>query len=129
MDKLPRPSKTDVFLNYKIWLSGLTGHGQVEEETFNLLEQTQQHGSLSAAANALQISYRKAWGKIQDAEKILGYTLLNKQRGGKDGGNSQLTKDAMKLLEAYRTLQQKFDDSVETAFITFLKAIKKEENE
>lgn len=129
MDKLPRPSKTDVFLNYKIWLSGLTGHGQVEEETFSLLEQTQHHGSLAAAANALQMSYRKAWGKIQDAEETLGYPLLNKQRGGKDGGNSQLTKDAIKLLEAYRALQQKFDDSVENAFKSFLEAIKREENE
>jgi len=123
MDKLPKPSKTEVFLNYKIWLSSLTGHGQISGETFNILELTAEKGNLSAAAETLQISYRSAWGKVRDAEEILGYTLLTKQRGGKDGGNSTLTPAALKLLEAYKALQQEFDDSVEQAFKAFLQNI------
>lgn len=123
MDKLPKPSKTEVFLNYKIWLSSLTGHGQISGETFKILEITAEKGNLSAAAETLQISYRSAWGKVRDAEEILGYTLLTKQRGGKDGGNSTLTPAALKLLEAYKALQQEFDDSVEQAFKAFLQNI------
>lgn len=124
MEKPPRLSKTDVFLNYKIWLSGLTGHGKISDETFSLLELTQQHGSLAAAAAAMDMSYRKAWGKIQEAEQTLGYSLLEKKRGGKDGGNSHLTEAAVKLLEAYRALQQKFDESVEESFQAFIHAMK-----
>ncbi|MDO8898462.1 MAG: LysR family transcriptional regulator [Bacteroidales bacterium] len=125
MDKPPRPSKTNVFLNYKIWLSGLTGNGLIEDETFGLMEKIVEKGTLKAAADEAGMSYRKAWGKIRSAEEILGYALLDKHRGGKDGGNSSLTPAAFKLLEAYRALQQQFDDSVEHAFNTFKESIKK----
>jgi len=123
MDKLPKPSKTEVFLNYKIWLSSLTGHGQISGDTFTILELTAEKGNLSAAAELLHMSYRNAWGKVRDAEEVVGYPLLTKQRGGKDGGNSTLTPAAYKLLEAYKALQQKFDESVEQAFHEFLQKI------
>lgn len=120
MDKPPRPTRHEVFLNYKIWLSGLTGHGKVSAEAFALLEQTAISGRLTQAAEALGISYRKAWGLIKEAEEILGYALLDTQRGGKDGGNSSLTPAAHKLLEAYHALQQKFDRQVEEAYQEFI---------
>jgi molybdate transport repressor ModE-like protein len=120
MDKPPRPTRQEVFLNYKIWLSGLTGHGKVSAEAFALLEQTAKVGRLTQAAEAIGMSYRKAWGLIKEAEDILGYPLLDTQRGGKDGGNSSLTPAALKLLEAYHALQQKFDKQVEEAYLEFL---------
>ncbi len=119
MDKYPKPSRKDVFLKYKIWLSGLVGDGKVEDFTYDLLVLIHEKGSLKAASNALRVSYRKAWGNLQKAEEILGYPLIDRQRGGKDGGNSSLTPAAIRLLEAYRALQQKFDDSVEEAFREF----------
>ena len=64
MDKPPRPSRSDVFLNYKIWLSGLVGHGQIQSETFALLEAIRNHETLKSAADSLGLSYRKAWGQI-----------------------------------------------------------------
>lgn len=124
MSKLLRPEKKDVFLNYKIWLSGLVGDGRVDDVTYNLLILIHEKGSLKAASEALGISYRKAWGDIQEAEKILGYPLIDRQRGGKDGGFSNLTPAATRLLEAYRALQQKFDDSVEEAFEAFRQKLK-----
>ncbi len=120
MDKPPRPSRSDVFLNYKIWLSGLVGHGQIQSETFALLEAIRNHETLKSAADSLGLSYRKAWGQISEAEQILGYSLLVKQRGGKEGGKSSLTSSAIKLLEAYRALQQRFDESVEAAYTDFI---------
>ncbi len=119
MDKPPKPTRKDVFLNYKIWLSNLTGDGQIHDSTYRLIEMISQKGSLKAAAQALKISYRKAWGDLEQAEEVLGYQLIEKQRGGKDGGASVLTPAAHKLLEAYKALQQKFDDSVEKAFEEF----------
>lgn len=120
MDKPPRPSRSDVFLNYKIWLSGLVGHGQIQSETFALLEAIRNHETLKSAADSLGLSYRKAWGQISVAEQILGYSLLVKQRGGKEGGKSSLTSSAIKLLEAYRALHQRFDESVEAAYTDFI---------
>lgn len=125
MDKPPRPTKTEVFLNYKIWLSGLTGHGQVNAETFGLLEGIKRFGTLKAAADNMLMSYRKAWGAVTEAEEILGYPLLDKHRGGKDGGNSSLTPAAVKLLEAYQALQQQFDERVEAAYADFISKLNK----
>ncbi|MBS4056565.1 MAG: LysR family transcriptional regulator [Bacteroidales bacterium] len=125
-DKPPRLSKKDVFLNYKIWLSGITGDGMIDETTYRLLIEIGKLGSLKAAADAQKISYRKAWGDLEKAEEILGYALTDKQRGGKDGGNSALTPAALRLLEAYRALQQTFDDSVEEAFNAFKAKLKPE---
>jgi molybdate transport system regulatory protein len=124
MDKPPKPQRKDVFLNYKIWLSGLTGNGMINDSTYSLLQLIGEHGSIKAASDLLSISYRKAWGDIEKAEEILGYPLIDKQRGGKDGGKSNLTPAACKLLEAYGALQQKFDDSVEQAFEAFKASLK-----
>lgn len=125
MDKPPRPSRTDVFLNYKIWLSDITGNGQIEHDTYELLQNIDAKGSLKAASDASKMSYRKAWGKIKLAEDILQYPLIDKHRGGKDGGNSTLTPAAHRLLEAYKALQEQFDDNVEQAFKTFNDKINK----
>ncbi len=126
MDKPPKPSRKDVFLNYKIWLSNITGDGQINDSTYILIAKIGELGSLKAASEAMGISYRKAWGDLEKAEEILGYQLIEKQRGGRDGGASLLTPAAYKLLEAYRALQQKFDDSVEKAFEEFRVKINKQ---
>ncbi len=125
MDKPPKPSRKDVFLKYKIWLSSITGDGQINDSTYDLIEQIDKLGSLKAASQALGISYRKAWGDLEKAEEILGYELTEKQRGGREGGTSVLTPAAHKLMEAYKALQQKFDDSVEEAFEEFRRKMNK----
>ena len=106
-------------MNYKLWLSSITGNGKIGEETYNILNLIDQRASLKAAAEELNISYRKAWGNINEAEKILGYDLTEKSRGGKDGGQSVLTDQGKKLLEAYQSLHKKFDDTFEEAFTEF----------
>ncbi len=49
-----------------------------------LLERIERHGSLKKAAEELGMSYRAAWGKIKQSEKILGFELItrNSRRGG-----------------------------------------------
>lgn len=126
MDKPPKKLKKDVFLTYKIWLSGVTGNGKISDSTFALLAQIKQSCSIKTAAEEVGISYRKAWGDILQAETILGYQIIEKHRGGKDGGNSSLTAGGTKLLEAYHALQQRFDDSVEEAFAEFRNTIAKQ---
>ena len=118
MDRI-KPSKFEIFLNYKLWLSSVTGEGIIEEDRYKLLQLIQVKGSLKAAADAMKISYRKAWGDLKKAEKLLGYELIIRHRGGKDGGKSQLTDKAVKLLEAYSVLHTRMDDAVEEAYEEF----------
>jgi molybdate transport repressor ModE-like protein len=114
-----KPSKFEIFLNYKLWLSSVTGEGIIEEDRYKLLQLIREKGSLKAAAKEIHISYRKAWGDLKKMEELLGYELIIRQRGGKDGGQSQLTEKAIKLLEAYDVLHTKMDDAVEKAYEEF----------
>lgn len=122
--KPPRSSKNDVFLRYKLWLSAISGEGIIGESTYLLLRTVDEMGSLKAAAEKLEVSYRKAWGDIKNAEKLLGYDLTEKYRGGVGGGTSKLTSKAKNLLEAYKALHQKMDNAIEDAYEEFKSQIK-----
>jgi molybdate transport system regulatory protein len=117
-------ARENLLLNYKIWLSSITGDGLLEGSTWELLRAINREESISKAAKATGISYRKAWGDLKRAEDLLGYTIVTKKRGGLDGGSTTLTEKAIKLLEAYAALQSKLDDTVEKAFVEFKKTIK-----
>ena len=117
MGKRGRSNRFNVLLNYKLWLSSMSGEGIISEEVYALLLGVREKGSLKAAAEDTGISYRKAWGDLKKAETLLGYDLTEKTRGGKEGGQSLLTPAALKLLEAYAALQQKLDDAVEQAYL------------
>ncbi len=119
-----KSGRKNVFLSYKVWLSSLTGDGAVGETEYQLLKHIAKNKSLKAASDDLGISYRKAWGDLKNAEELLGYQLLEKQRGGKSGGTSIITDKARKLIEAYEALQQTFDDQAEAAFKEFKDKIK-----
>ena len=116
MGKRGKSTRFNVLLNYKMWLSSISGDGIISEEVYSLLNEIRERGSLKAAADATGLSYRKAWGDIKQAETLLGYELTEKTRGGKEGGQSLLTPSAIKLLEAYAALHKKLDDAVEAAF-------------
>jgi molybdate transport system regulatory protein len=102
----------DIFLKFKVWLENTKGQGILGDGKFELLEMIDKHGSLSAAADKMGISYRKAWGNVREAEEKLGFMLVEKHRGGAQGGNSVLTPEGKKLVEAYKELLAEFDDAI-----------------
>lgn len=111
-------------VNYKIWLNDSNGNGIIGEGKIKLLKQIAQRKSLSAAAIFLNISYRKAWGDIKNAENILGVKLIERRRGGENGGASALTAEAKKIIEAWEKLHKKIDANTESLIIEFKKFIK-----
>lgn len=76
------------------------GPGRVE-----LLRSVQELGSLRKAAQKLGMSYRWAWGRLNDAEKALGVSLLahDKNSGGKA---KTLTAEALELLVWYDSVDK-----------------------
>ena len=95
---------TNIELNYKLWLSSKEGEGIMGDGKWLLLKTIEKNGSLKLASEILGISYRKAWGDIKKAENLLGFKLIEKFRGGKDGGKSILTSDGSKIINAYEKL-------------------------
>jgi molybdate transport system regulatory protein len=70
-----------------------------------LLRAVEEHGSLRAAAMSMDMAYTKALKLIRNAENALGFALIRRSAGGKDGGGSYLTKEGKEWLhryEAYR---------------------------
>lgn len=62
-------------------------------------------GSLRAAAMSMGMAYSKALKLIRNAENALGFELIHRSAGGKDGGGSVLTdegKEWLRLYEDYR---------------------------
>lgn len=116
MGKRGKSNRFNVMLNYKLWLSSMSGEGIISPEVHELLNKIKEKGSLKAAAECTGLSYRKAWGDLKKAEEVLGYELTDKTRGGKEGGQSVLTPQAERLIEAYAALQQSLDHAVENAY-------------
>ena len=100
------PNRRSTFaIRTKIWIEDDTGKVIFGAGRFNILKAVAEHGSLSAAAKALGMSYRAVWGKIRATEDRLGQQLLRKQTGGISGGGSELTPFANNLLKSYHKLQ------------------------
>ena len=60
-------------------------------------------GSLRAAAISMNMAYTKALKLIRNAEAALGFSLIHRQTGGKDGGRSTLTQERKEWLCRYET--------------------------
>ncbi len=89
---------------------------EIEEEKrlsgndlFVLLEYVMLYGSISQAAAKAGVSYRYAWGLLQEAEKAFKVTLLEKQAGGYAGGGALLTAEGKDILREYKDFKGRVD--------------------
>ncbi|MEZ5197732.1 MAG: LysR family transcriptional regulator [Bacteroidales bacterium] len=109
----------NIKFNYKIWLSTDKDEGILGDGKWQILKAIEQHGSLKAATKALGITYRRTWGDLKKIEEVLGFAILEKERGGKDGGKSSLTPEGKKLVQAFDEFHEKVDVQIEQAFEEF----------
>ena len=102
----------NIFLDYSISLEHKEKGNLLDDYRFNLLKEVKKTGSLKAAADKLNVSYRKAWGDVEEVEAGLNFKLLERQRGGAQGGKTTLTQEGEKLIDAYDELRQEFNDAI-----------------
>ncbi|MBI5846915.1 MAG: winged helix-turn-helix domain-containing protein [Nitrospirae bacterium] len=86
-----------------------------------LLEAIGKYGSINQAAKEINISYRKAWGYIKAMEERLGFKLIERQTGGKNGGGAVLTPAARDFLKKYRSMEAGINEFVDKRFKMFFK--------
>src|SRR5262249_853850 len=70
-----------------------------------LLEGIERENSLRGAARSLNMSYRKAWGLIQDMHATFQVPVVKAEAGGLAGGCSQLTDLGRNLVRLYRRIE------------------------
>ena len=94
-----------------VWIEGpdgaLLGIGRVQ-----LLEQIRVHGSISAAAREMAMSYRHAWELIDSMNRQLGIPLVVKAAGGRGGGGTRLTPAGEQAVEAFHELDRAFREFI-----------------
>ncbi len=85
----------------KLWIEGpegtFLGYGRVV-----LLERIREHGSISAAARSMKMSYRHAWKLVDSMNRQGRSPLVLASTGGKGGGGTVLTATGERAINAFR---------------------------
>jgi molybdate transport system regulatory protein len=71
----------------------------------SLLEAVKEHGSISAAARSLNMSYRRAWLLMDELNRSLKSPATVSEHGGQSGGGSVLTPVGEEIIRLYRDIE------------------------
>lgn len=97
--------------HFNLWLES-DGQVVLSRWRVRLLEAIDESGSISAAANSMGVSYRRAWDKLDEMEKGLGVHLVDRQVGGTGGGGATLTEAGRDYVARFKRFAQGVDDVI-----------------
>lgn len=87
--------------------------------TVTLLRQIECLGSVREACEKTGISYSKGWTILRMAEEELGYQIVERQPGGKNGGKAVVTEKGKQILERF----EQFEKEVAAAAVSIYEKI------
>ena len=96
-------------LQFHYTLSRDASPALVRNPLIDLLQAVSQAGSISAAARALNLSYRHVWGELKRWEDVLGHELIVWEKGQ----SARLTEFAAKLMWAEAQAQARLAPQIE----------------
>jgi molybdate transport system regulatory protein len=102
--------------DYKIWFATSDGNGVLGDGKWKILKKINEAGSLTAACEQMGITYRRTWNDLKKIEKMLGFQLLETERGGADGGSTKLSVQGHKLVNAFDNFHQRMDKFMQAEF-------------
>lgn len=70
------------------------------------MELISRHGSISAAAKEMGMSYRRAWLLVEEVNRIFREPLVESQLGGLGGGGARLTTLGVEVVGHYRAIER-----------------------
>lgn len=119
-------SKLDhIRLHYKMWMEDFSGNGILGDGKWRMLKLIEEKGSMKAACDELGYTYRRTWGNLKKIEDFFGFPLLEKHRGGVEGGNTQLTKEGKRLVAAFDKFHASVDETIHKGFTNFMQELKR----
>ena len=86
---------------------------RVGPDRIRLLTAVQAHGSITAAAKAVGLSYKGAWDAVQALNNLFERPLIVAQTGGRQGGAAQVTPAGEAVLAAYAKVEDGLAQLVE----------------
>lgn len=73
----------------------------------DLLEGIESTGSIAAAGRNLGMSYKRAWGLVEELNTDFGTPLVHTTKGGRNFGGAELTATGKKVLSLYRRMEER----------------------
>lgn len=78
----------------------------------DLLAAIDRNGSISAAARAMGMSYKRAWDLVDTMNKSFREPLVATATGGNQGGGAQVTEFGHEVLYRYRDIEAKANAAI-----------------
>jgi len=92
-------------LQGNLWMT-IGGEKLGGRERMDLLAAIGRHGSITAAAKAVGLSYKGAWDAIEAMHNLAGEPLLERLAGGKGGGGTRLTARGQQLVDNFAKIDE-----------------------
>lgn len=99
-------------VKFRLWIDTKDGDNVIGDGRWRLLEAIEKTGLLSSACKKLDISYRKAWGDLVKMQQALKMPLIEKHRGGTNGGRTGLTAFGKRFIKAYKDLHSEIEMTI-----------------
>ncbi|MGI5989040.1 MAG: NTP transferase domain-containing protein [Lachnospiraceae bacterium] len=90
--------------------------------TVTLLRQIDQTHSVRQACISIGMSYSKGWSLVHTAEKAVGYSLVERTAGGRDGGRAELTERGRRIVGLFEELEKSVRRYAETEYCRIFSA-------
>ena len=84
----------------------LEAGGRIGPGKIALLEKIGETGSISAAARAMGMSYKRGWDLVDETSRLVGEPVAQTRAGGVKGGGAELTDAGRDLVRCYREIEQ-----------------------
>ena len=95
---------TDGVVRLRLVFGGDAMLGPGKADLLQLIGET---GSIAAAGRRMGMSYRRAWGLVEELNATFREPLVARARGGAGGGGAELTEDGRIVLDLYRRLEER----------------------
>ena len=89
----------------RIWICTEQGT-YLGEGRIRLLKEIEEHGSISKAAKAMKMSYKKAWELVDSMNRQGATPLVQRTIGGTGGGGSELSDLGKKAIQLFHQLSE-----------------------
>jgi molybdate transport system regulatory protein len=77
-----------------------------------LIERISQTGSISAAARAMGMSYRRAWQLVEALNRDYRERVVDTATGGRRGGGARVTPFGKQILALFRRMEEKASTAI-----------------
>jgi molybdate transport system regulatory protein len=86
----------------RIWIKlEVAGKGEIGPGKITLLRRIREHGSISAAARSMEMSYRRAWQLVDELNHLFEEAIVETHVGGSSRGGARLTALGRTVIERY----------------------------